>query len=83
LTFGLVELGKWAIHRDRPNGYDDNSTPSGHTAFATTAAQSPMTAGFTVAVAWGRQAGGMHYASDVALGAGVGLLARELCKEKR
>ena len=80
LTFGLVELGKWAIHRERPNGYDDNSTPSGHTAFASTAAHSPMAAGFTVVVGWGRQAGGMHYATDVALGALTGLVARKVCQ---
>lgn len=79
LDYVIVELAKRAIHRERPNHQDFYSMPSGHTAFATTAAHSSLSASLALTVAWGRQAGGMHYASDVALGAGVGLLARKVC----
>jgi membrane-associated phospholipid phosphatase len=81
LDYAIVELAKRAIHRERPNHQDHFSMPSGHTAFATTAAHSALSASLVLTVAWGRQAGGMHYASDVALGAGIGLLSRQVCPE--
>lgn len=82
LTFGLAEITKRLVHRERPNGVDDKSFYSMHTALATAAAgyNSKIGASLALAVAWGRQAGGMHYGSDVAVGAGIGLLSRSVCR---
>lgn len=79
LTLGIAEVAKRVIHRDRPNHRDHFSMPSEHTAFAWTAEHSPLTAALGLTVAWGRQAGGNHFASDVAVGAGLGLFTRKVC----
>lgn len=81
LTFGIVEVAKRVIHRERPNHLDFYSMPSGHTAQAAAAAHSSLSASLALTVAWGRQAGGMHYPLDTVFGAGVGLLSRKVCPE--
>jgi membrane-associated phospholipid phosphatase len=79
LTLGITEVAKRVIHRERPNHQDFFSMPSSHTAYASTAASSPLTASLALTVAWGRQAGGMHFASDAAVGFGIGLFTRKVC----
>lgn len=83
LTYAVTRALKDAFGRERPNGYDDHSTPSAHTAFATTSGgwRSTWGASFAFTVAWGRMAGGWHYATDTAFGAGLGWAARRLCDE--
>jgi membrane-associated phospholipid phosphatase len=81
LTFGIVEVAKRVIHRERPNHLDFVSMPSGHSAQAAAAAHSSLSASLALTVAWGRQAGGMHYGTDAMVGAGVGLLSRKVCPE--
>lgn len=80
LTVGVSELSKALIHRTRPNGADRKSFFSEHTALASTAAHSPLTASLALTVGWGRNASGSHYLSDIGVGAGVGLLARKVCQ---
>jgi len=79
LTMGIAELTKRLVHRERPNGSDAMSFFSEHTALATTAAHSSLSASLAVTVGWGRMSGGKHFASDVAVGAGVGLFTRKVC----
>lgn len=83
LVAGTTEVLKRLIGRERPNGRDAYSSPSAHTAFATTSAgwRSTWGASFAFTVAWGRMAGGWHYATDTAFGAGIGWAARRLCDE--
>ena len=80
VAMGLTELTKRLIHRTRPDGSDRLSMPSGHTATAMANSDSAWSYGVTLGVAWGRQAAGKHYATDVAVGAGVGGLARWVCR---
>lgn len=81
VAFGVGEVIKRLVARERPNGHDAGSFPSQHTAVsvATSGYRRPVGPSIAVAVAWGRQAGGWHYGSDVAVGAGIGLLARKVC----
>lgn len=80
LTIGIAEVTKRLVHRTRPNGSDRMSFFSEHTALATSSTGSPLRASLALTVAWGRQAGGNHFASDVAVGVGVGLLSRKVCR---
>lgn len=79
---GGAELLKLVIHRWRPDHSDQKSTPSGHTAEAfanSTYASFTVTMPIAAAVGYLRPAANRHYASDVAFGAGLGLLARKVC----
>lgn len=79
---GGAELLKVLIHRWRPDHSDQKSTPSGHTAEAfanSTYASVTITMPVAAAVGYLRPAANRHYASDVAFGAGLGLLARKVC----
>ena len=78
-TFVLKEL----IHERRPDGSDDKSFPSGHTAGAVAVARAaarvypgavPALAAVTVGVGALQLPTGKHYASDVVAGAAVGLV---------
>ena len=80
LTTGLSELSKAVIHRTRPNGADMQSFWSEHTAIASMAARSPLSASLAVTVGWGRLASGAHYQTDVGVGATIGLIARRVCR---
>lgn len=79
LTIGVAESVKRLVHRDRPDGADQRSFFSEHTALASSAAHSPLTASLALSVGWGRQAGGKHFGSDVIVGASVGVVSRVVC----
>ena len=83
LSQTVVQAAKYAIGRDRPDGSNNHSLPSGHTAtaFATAGvlqrhfgwkAGIPAYA-FAGYVGASRMAANRHYLSDVVLGAGVGI----------
>jgi membrane-associated phospholipid phosphatase len=92
IMIGLVNILKTHTHVMRPNGYSDNSFPSGHTATAFTGAtalhkeygmyRDPMYSvfGYTMAIGTGigRQLNDRHWISDVLAGAGIGILSTEL-----
>jgi membrane-associated phospholipid phosphatase len=79
LRVGLVVVGsevvKRAVHRTRPDGSDDLSFWSEHTALA---CLSPSRWGMSLCAMTGagRVAAGRHYVTDVAAGAAVGWVAR-------
>lgn len=85
LSQAVVQAGKMATQRRRPDGSNDHSLPSGHTAtaFGTAAVLhrhfgwkvgTPAYA-FAAYVGASRIAGNKHHLSDVLLGAGIGVLA--------
>lgn len=88
LTAGSVELVKHVSHETRPDGSDNYSFPSGHTATAFASAEflrqeykdvSPWygVAGYAAAAATGalRMYNNKHWFSDVVAGAGFGILS--------
>jgi membrane-associated phospholipid phosphatase len=85
LSQTLVQAGKFATRRARPDGSDDLSLPSGHTAsaFATaTVVQQHFgwklgipAYGFGAYVAASRMSANKHHLSDVLLGATIGIAA--------
>ena len=80
-TVGPAEATKHFVHRTRPNGYDDKSFYSEHTALLTVASGWNFQIGIPVAIGGGylRAASNWHYWSDIGAGAGAGLLARKVC----
>jgi membrane-associated phospholipid phosphatase len=91
LMVGMVEAVKHTSSVTRPDGSDNRSFPSGHTATAFMAATmlskeyghfSPWVSvgAYTAATATGlmRVANNRHWVSDVMVGAGVGILSTEL-----
>jgi membrane-associated phospholipid phosphatase len=84
VTLGIVEVLKSTIHETRPNGKDDKSFPSGHTAVAFSAAQYLQSKGgweygvpaYVAAsfVAYARVDAREHRWRDVAAGAATGML---------
>lgn len=80
-TVLAAEVIKRVVKRDRPNHYDNKSTPSMHTGVATSLAgwRPAWGASFAIGVGWGRGASGWHYTSDVALGALLGYTAGRVC----
>ena len=91
LTLGSVYIIKNIAHQERPDGSNDKSFPSGHTAQAFAAAtflseeykdQFPWMpyAAYGVAGSVGvmRMVNNKHYISDVLFGAGLGLLSMKL-----
>lgn len=82
LATGLSEIGKYFIHRQRPDGSDLKSWPSEHTALL------DASRGWSFGIGWGvtigggylRSAANRHYLSDVLSGIGVGELAQFICK---
>ena len=79
ITLGVTEVTKRTVHRTRPNRSDRLSFPSGHAGIGAAAASSPLTASLALTVSWGRQAGGMHFGSDVGVGASLGVFSRWVC----
>lgn len=90
LATGVVQGLKYSSKVTRPDGSDNHSFPSGHTATAFMMATmlskeyghlSPWVSvgGYSVATATGlmRMANNKHWLSDVMVGAGVGILATE------
>lgn len=91
LTAISTELLKHSTSHTRPDGSDNRSFPSGHSAIAFMGATilhheyghiSPWVSvgGYTAAtaVATSRVAGNKHWAGDVVTGAGIGIIATEL-----
>jgi membrane-associated phospholipid phosphatase len=91
MGFALVTVLKIGIDRTRPNGENNDSFPSGHTAQAFVSATflhreyghlSPWysIAGYTVASSVGalRIMNDKHYLSDVLYGAGIGILVTNI-----
>jgi len=91
ITAGATYTLKHTIHERRPDGTDNRSMPSGHSAFAFSGATvlhkeyghiSPWisVAGYTVATATAidRVCRNRHHWYDVLAGAGVGVLSTEL-----
>jgi len=76
----VAELLKRAIHRMRPDGSDNKSFPSMHTAIATSSfawnvrIQIPVGAGTGLL----RQGANKHYPTDTAAGFGIGFVAGQL-----
>lgn len=79
LPVGVAELTKALVHRTRPDSSDNKSFFSEHTALAAATARGTTGFVFTVTTAWGRQAAGKHYPTDVAVGWGVGYLSQKVC----
>lgn len=81
LTVGAAEVTKRLVHRTRPDGSDQMSFFSEHTALATVAAGWNVSASIPIAfgAGYGRAAANKHYWSDIAVGAAVGILARKVC----
>jgi membrane-associated phospholipid phosphatase len=79
--FGATELLKRTVRRTRPDGSDRKSFPSGHSMAA--ALHSGWDFRFSVPIDglvwWGRPAARKHFGSDVAFGAAIGFLSREVC----
>ena len=89
---GLVNVAKYTIKEQRPDGSSNNSFPSGHTATAFASAailhkeygqtRSPWysVAGYSIATVTGvmRVMNNRHWASDVLCGAGIGILSVDL-----
>lgn len=84
VTVGLSELSKHTVSRMRPDGSDDHSFFSEHTALATVAGGWSVSASIPIAfgAGYGRAAANKHYWSDILAGAAVGLLARQVCDTK-
>lgn len=91
LMAGVVNLLKQTTHVERPDGSNNHSFPSGHTATAFMTAtmltkeyghKSPWIGigAYTAAAATGlmRMANNKHWLSDVLTGAGIGILSTEL-----
>lgn len=91
ISLGSTKILKTVIDKERPNGHDFKSFPSGHAAIAFTGAElinqeygdlSPWysIAGYTVASATSilRVYSNDHWFSDVVAGAGVGILSTKL-----
>ena len=85
ITQSMVQAAKFTVQRQRPDGSNSLSFPSGHTAsaFATaTVLQRNMgwkvgipAYAFASAVGASRMASSKHYLSDVLVGAGIGIAA--------
>lgn len=84
VTVGIAEATKRIVHRTRPDGSDDRSFFSEHTALASIQLgrfpYSRMPVVFTVSVGAGRMAASKHFASDVAAGAAAGWLVGRLSR---
>lgn len=80
VALGATELLKRLTHRERPDGSDALSFPSGHTATASVNAHG-WRWGLVVQVGYLRQAAWKHHLSDVLAGWGIGLAAGQICGE--
>jgi membrane-associated phospholipid phosphatase len=77
----VSEVGKWLVHRTRPDGSDNKSWPSEHTAVAGANVRWAPSVAIPLAAftGYGRMAANKHHFSDVASGAGLDFLARSVC----
>jgi len=74
LVAGIAEMVKQAVHRTRPDGSDQLSFFSEHTAlaFVSTGWALQVSIPLGAATGYGRLAANRHYPTDVLTGAGVG-----------
>lgn len=82
LTLGVTEVLKHTTHRERPDGSDFKSFPSGHTATAMAMGwrlKFGMT--FPIGAGAGRVWAKKHHVTDVIGGAAIGAAASVLCQE--
>jgi len=82
ITSGASHLTKSLVHRERPDGSDNRSFYSGHTAWAFVSSGWKWEIGIPLAIGtgYGRAAANRHYWTDIAAGAGAGLAAQLVCK---
>lgn len=82
LVLGLTEVVKHAVPRERPDGSDNRSFWSGHTATAMSASGWRVQIGVPIAIGTGylRMAANRHYATDVLVGGAVGLIVSKVCE---
>jgi len=82
IEMGATETVKRLVHKTRPDGSDQKSFWSGHTASATVNAGWSLSIGIPIAVGAGagRIVAKRHDWIDVMAGAGAGLLASRVCK---
>lgn len=82
IVIGATELTKAIVHRTRPDGSDDKSFYSEHTALAmlNTGWEFQVSIPIAIGAGYGRAAAGKHYGTDILVGAGVGILASKICQ---
>lgn len=76
-VIGITEVTKLIIHRTRPDGSDNKSFPSEHTALAFASLHSmslTISIPLSSLTALGRMKADRHYLTDVAIGAVIGSL---------
>ncbi len=81
LTIGVSELLKYFIHEERPDGSDNKSFPSEHSAIGCTATslkksdgwQFGLSIGLAIGTPVGRVVAEKHHWWDTAVGCGIGL----------
>lgn len=76
VTLGVAELTKRIVHRTRPDGSDNKSFYSMHTALAMQASGWKLQIGVPIALGAGyfRRAANKHFLTDIAAGAIAGLV---------
>lgn len=82
ITSVAAHTTKMLVHRTRPDGSDNRSFYSGHTAFAFVSSGWRWEIGIPLAIGTGyhRAAANKHYWTDIGVGAAVGLLTQKVCK---
>jgi len=82
VTFGATSLVKLLVHRERPDGSNDHSFWSGHSANSMAMAGWNYGVGVPISLGTGylRVAGNKHWWGDVAAGWGAGALANLICR---
>lgn len=89
IAVGSSELIKLLVHRERPDGSDNKSFWSEHSAWSAATARWPKKQGWSVGIGYTiaggtgylRGAADRHYLSDIGVGFGVGFIADKVCAE--
>lgn len=81
-AYGVSEALKLAVHKTRPDGSDNQSFPSMHTALAEASSGWNVYLGTTIAIGTGasRVAANKHDKRDVSIGFAIGYAGQELGK---
>lgn len=81
LTLTVNEVVKRLVHRERPDGSDNKSFYSMHTALASVNAGWRVNVSIPIAIGagYGRAAADKHFLSDIAVGAAAGGLTARIC----
>jgi membrane-associated phospholipid phosphatase len=80
VNLAAAQLVKMVIHRERPDGSDNMSFYSEHTALTAMGPRLVFTLPLTFSTGYLRMAANKHYFTDVVVGAGVGLLTGRYIK---